>query len=84
MHFDSSRGRGLGFSNKEMENLLSLWRNHRRWSAEVKRLALKHIDELDEKIEELKMMRAALAQLASRCQGDLPSGPLYTPGVSFY
>src|SRR5512145_1503768 len=37
------RARGLGFSMDEIGGLLSLWRNQRRTSAEVKRLATKHI-----------------------------------------
>lgn len=64
------RARSLGFSMKEIEGLLGLWRNQRRASAEVKRLALKHIAELDEKIEELKAMRGTLADLATHCHGD--------------
>lgn len=64
------RGRGLGFSMDEITGLLSLWRNQRRASAEVKRLAMKHIAELDTKIEELRSMRAALADLAQHCHGD--------------
>lgn len=64
------RARGLGFSIKEIEGLLGLWRNQRRASAEVKRLALKHIADLDEKIEELKAMRGTLADLATHCHGD--------------
>jgi Cu(I)-responsive transcriptional regulator len=64
------RARGLGFSMDEISGLLSLWRNQRRASAEVKRLAMKHIAELDAKIEELRSMRAALADLAQHCHGD--------------
>jgi MerR family copper efflux transcriptional regulator len=64
------RARGLGFSMKEIQGLLGLWRNQRRASAEVKRLALKHVAELDEKIGELKSMRATLANLAAHCNGD--------------
>lgn len=64
------RARGLGFSMDEISGLLSLWRNQRRASAEVKRLAMKHIAELDAKIEELQSMRAALADLAQHCHGD--------------
>ena len=64
------RARGLGFSVKEIEGLLGLWRNQRRVSGEVKRLALKHIAELDQKIEELNSMRTTLANLASHCHGD--------------
>jgi MerR family copper efflux transcriptional regulator len=64
------RARGLGFSMQEIQGLLGLWRNQRRASAEVKRLALKHVDELDQKIEQLKSMRATLARLANHCHGD--------------
>lgn len=64
------RARGLGFSMKEIEGLLGLWRNQRRASAEVKRLALEHIAELDKKIAELKTMRETLADLAAHCHGD--------------
>jgi DNA-binding transcriptional MerR regulator len=54
----------------EIANLLNLWHNRRRASAEVKRLAMKHIAELDSKIEELQSMRATLATLAEHCHGD--------------
>lgn len=64
------RARALGFSMEEIGRLLSLWRNQRRASAEVKRLALKHVAALDSKIEELRSMRAALAELAAHCHGD--------------
>ena len=64
------RARGLGFSIDEIGTLLSLWRNQRRASKEVKRLALKHVAELDHKIEELQSMRSALADLAAHCHGD--------------
>ena len=64
------RSRSLGFSTKEIHGLLGLWRNQRRASAEVKRLALKHIVELDRKIDELKTMRATLQHLANHCHGD--------------
>lgn len=64
------RARTLGFSMEEIAGLLNLWRNHRRASAEVKRLAMKHVAELDSKIEELQSMRTALADLADHCHGD--------------
>ena len=51
------RARRLGFSTDEIGTLLSLWQNERRASKEVKRLALKHVAELDSKIEELQLMR---------------------------
>ncbi|MGH8237355.1 MAG: Cu(I)-responsive transcriptional regulator [Steroidobacteraceae bacterium] len=64
------RARRLGFSMQEIARLLNLWRNQRRASAEVKRLALEHIAELDTKVEELRSMRSALAALAAHCHGD--------------
>ena len=64
------RARGLGFSMKETQRLVGLWRNQRRASAEVKRLALEHVAELDRKIDELKAMRGTLADLARHCHGD--------------
>jgi len=64
------RARGLGFSMDEIAGLLSLWRDQRRASREVKRLALKHVAELDSKIEELQSMRNALADVAAHCHGD--------------
>ena len=71
------RARGLGFSMDEIGTLLGLWRNQRRASKEVKRLALKHVAELDHKIEELQSMRAALAELAAHCHGDMrPECPI--------
>lgn len=65
-----SRARGLGFSLSEVEQLLALYRDHRRPSREVKRLALRHIDDLDRKIAELKTIKKALLHLAEKCRGD--------------
>lgn len=64
------RARSLGFSMDEISGLLGLWRNQRRASKEVKRLALRHIAGLDSKIEELQSMRAILSDLAEHCHGD--------------
>lgn len=64
------RARDLGFSIAEIQNLLGLWRNQRRTSAEVKRLAMKHIAELERKIAELQSMRTTLLDLAEHCHGD--------------
>jgi Cu(I)-responsive transcriptional regulator len=64
------RGRDLGFSMKEIKQLLGLWRNRSRSSAEVKKLAENHIRELEAKIQELKAMSRALRSLSSNCHGD--------------
>lgn len=64
------RARDLGFSMAEIGKLLALWNDRRRKSAEVKRLALGHVAELERKIAELESMRATLMQLAHHCHGD--------------
>lgn len=62
--------RDLGFSLEDLDALLRLWADRDRSSCEVKKLALSHIETLDRKITELQAMRATLADLADRCQGD--------------
>ena len=64
------RSRDLGFSMKEIEALIGLWTNRRRASSEVKRLAVKHIADLDVKIAEMQAMRGTLQSLAKCCHGD--------------
>lgn len=64
------RARSLGFSMKEITKLLSLWKNKRRASAEVKSLAQEHIRELETKIAELQEMTKTLKHLAHNCHGD--------------
>ena len=48
------RARGLGFSMREIERLLGLWQNRRRSSGDVRRIAQRHIADLDQKIQELE------------------------------
>jgi MerR family copper efflux transcriptional regulator len=62
--------RDLGFSVEQIEELLVLWRDRSRASADVKRLALEHVDELEQKIEELRQMVHTLKHLADHCRGD--------------
>lgn len=64
------RARDLGFSIKEIEQLLGLWRNRRRTSAEVRRVAQQHIDGLNQKIDELQAMKRTLERLVHDCHGD--------------
>ena len=72
-----ARARGLGFSVADCRDLLALWQDRGRASADVKRIALGHIAEIDTKLEELKAMRATLANLAERCRGnDRPNCPI--------
>ncbi|KQW97069.1 MerR family transcriptional regulator [Massilia sp. Root418] len=64
------RARKLGFSLEQIRDLLSLWQDSARASADVKKIALSHVDELNQRIRELTEMRDTLATLASCCQGD--------------
>ena len=64
------RGRDFGFSIGEIKQLLGLWRNKRRSSSEVKRIAQKHVEELETKIQELQSMANALKHLSHCCHGD--------------
>ena len=41
------RSRDLGFSMAEIAELLKLWQNRRRSSADVRRVASKHVDDLN-------------------------------------
>jgi MerR family gold-responsive transcriptional activator of gol and ges genes len=71
------RARSLGFSMAEIKRLVGLWRNKSRASAEVKSLALNHIQVLETKISELEHMAKTLRQLARSCRGDdRPSCPI--------
>ena len=64
------RSRDLGFSLEEVAKLLTLWQDRQRASADVKALAMQHIDELNRRIEELVSLRDTLGELVSHCQGD--------------
>jgi Cu(I)-responsive transcriptional regulator len=64
------RARDLGFSMKEIAALLALWRNRRRTSAEVKRIALAHAGDLQRRIDEMQAMQRTLTHLAHCCHGD--------------
>lgn len=64
------RCRDLGFNMEEIGNLLALWQNRRRKSAEVKRLAAIHVKELQIKIDGLQSMVSTLSHLMHCCHGD--------------
>jgi len=62
--------RDLGFSIEQIRELLGLWQNRRRPSRQVKALAQAHIQELEEKLQELQAMKATLEHLVHCCHGD--------------
>jgi Cu(I)-responsive transcriptional regulator len=67
------RGRALGFSLDQVGDLLALWQDQGRASADVRALARRHIDELDRKIAGLESMKRTLVALAASCHGDARS-----------
>ncbi|EFL90931.1 Cu(I)-responsive transcriptional regulator [Ahrensia sp. R2A130] len=64
------RARSLGFTIEECRQLLSLYRDDSRASADVKALALGKIAEVETKIAELVSMKTTLSALAKSCNGD--------------
>lgn len=64
------RARDLGFPMEKVANLLALWRDRDRASADVKRLAQDQITALDQRIREMEAMKATLTHLAHCCAGD--------------
>jgi MerR family copper efflux transcriptional regulator len=68
------RARDLGFGMKEIDTLLGLWRNRRRASADVKRIASAHAADLQRRIDEMQAMKRTLEHLAHCCQGDARPG----------
>ena len=71
------RARDLGFSIDRIRDLLALWTNRGRSSAEVKSIALAHIAELEDRIAGMRDMVATLHDLADGCAGnDRPDCPI--------
>jgi MerR family transcriptional regulator, copper efflux regulator len=64
------RARDLGFSMAEIAELLKLWQNRRRSSAEVRRIASRHVADLEQRMAELGAMKETLEHLIQCCQGD--------------
>lgn len=67
------RAQELGFSLKEIKDLLGLRVKPGSSCADVRRSAEAKITEVDEKIRHLEAMRDALTQLASLCSGQGPA-----------
>lgn len=64
------RARDLGFSVPEIRELLDLWDDRSRHSADVRRIAQGHVQALEQRIEHLRQMRASLQNLVHACHGD--------------
>jgi MerR family copper efflux transcriptional regulator len=64
------RARKLGFSLEDVKDLLALWQDRERASADVKAVAESHIAKVDRRIEELQSIRGTLMHLVDLCHGD--------------
>ena len=82
------RARGLGFPMEKVADLLALWRDRSRASADVKQLAEAQVKSLETRIQEMQEMKATLEHLVHACAGDdRPDCPIldnlggHAPGV---
>ncbi len=64
------RARDLGFSMNDIGDLVNLWHDRDRSSAQVKHIAQSHLRQLRQRIEQLQAMERSLVQLTACCHGD--------------
>ncbi|QPH52593.1 Cu(I)-responsive transcriptional regulator [Pontivivens ytuae] len=64
------RARALGFTVEDCRNLLALWEDRARASADVRRIAQDHLAEIERRIADLEAMRGTLTTLVKACAGD--------------
>lgn len=64
------RARSFDFSIEECRELLGLYEDRGRASAEVKRIALERLGEIDRRLAELHALRDELGHLADACAGN--------------
>jgi Cu(I)-responsive transcriptional regulator len=64
------RARELGFPVKEIKELVGLWSSRRRSSAEVHRVASRHLVALERRIGQMEAMRGTLRHLVQACHRD--------------
>ena len=64
------RARSFGFSIEDCRELLRLYQNDHRESADVKRLAIERLADLEEKAREIERLRETLTELVEACAGD--------------
>lgn len=64
------RAQELGFSLKEIKELLALRLDSNSSAAEVKKLTQEKIQDIDQKIQSLQAMKKILLELATECSGE--------------
>lgn len=71
------RARELGFPMDDIAELVNLWHDRQRSSAQVKRITASHLQRLQDRIGQLQAMERSLQQLTAYCQGnDRPDCPI--------
>jgi len=71
------RARELGFTLDEVRGLLRLVGDGHYTCAQVQELALRHTDEIQRKIEDLRRMERSLKEMAAQCSGkEIPECPI--------
>ena len=66
----AKRARESGFSISECQELLSLYQDEERTSANVKVIAQRRLEEIIQKQKELESLRRELVHLVNSCNGD--------------
>jgi len=64
------RSRALGFTIEDCRNLLALWDDQDRASADVRAIAKEHLEQIERKIADLQAIRDTLSHLVQTCAGD--------------
>lgn len=62
-------GRALGFSIDEIRSLIDLWSHPDRECADAAAIACQHLRNVEERIEQLEVLRAKLTKIAGSCEG---------------
>lgn len=65
-----SRARGVGFTLDECRDLVTLFERKDKTSFDVKSRTQSKVDDIQEKIDELVIMKSTLLQWMSACPGD--------------
>jgi Cu(I)-responsive transcriptional regulator len=64
------RARALGFTIEDCRNLLALWGDQDRASADVRAIAQEHLAQIESKIADLQAIQDTLSHLVRACAGD--------------
>lgn len=64
------QARVLGFSIRQIDDLLRLWQDPLRSSRAVKQVAQQHLLEVENKMRELAAMKATLERMIAACPGN--------------